>query len=289
MQPIVTAESFSTSWKCRDQVLEYGDKTLVMGILNVTPDSFSDGGMYYTPAQALSCAQEMERDGADIIDIGAESTRPGSEAISADEELSRLIPALKLIAENVKVPLSIDTYKSKTAEQALEFGASIINDVWGLQKDPDMAKVVAKYKAGVVIMANYTDEKIFARSSSIVEDCLRFFEKSAKIAAEAGIPKENILYDPGIGFGTNTAESLALIRAIPYMLGMGYPVLIGASRKRFVGETLNGIPVDQRDAGTLAVSLFCREKKAAAVRVHNVPVTVQGFQMQKALEVSKNG
>ena len=280
----VSISSEPRIWTCRELDLDYTASTLVMGILNVTPDSFSDGGCFYTPEQAVMQAVQLEKDGADIIDVGAESTRPGSEPLSADEELSRLIPALKLISERVKVPLSIDTYKSKTAEQALSFGAAIINDVWGLQKDPDMASVVASYGAGVVIMANYTDEKIFARHSTIVNDCIAFFEKSAKIAENAGIKRENILFDPGIGFGTDTNESLQLIRAIPFFQKEGYPQLIGASRKRFIGATLDGVPVEERDAGTLAVSLFCKQKKAAAVRVHNVHATVMGYKMQDALE-----
>ncbi|MBR5426651.1 MAG: dihydropteroate synthase [Clostridiales bacterium] len=273
-----------TTWTLRDRTLDYGKKILVMGILNVTPDSFSDGGNFYTPENALVQAKALVEDGADILDIGAESTRPGSEKISADEELSRLIPALRIIREVVDVPISIDTYKSKTAREALKFGADIINDVWGLLYDPDMAEVVAESGAGVVVMANYFDERIFKRSGDIVDDCLAYFEKSRKAAENAGIAEEKILYDPGIGFGTNTEESIKLIRSIGKIQKEGYPLLIGPSRKRFVGEVLNGAPALERDAATAAVSLFCQDLAAACVRVHNVFETSSALAMHLALK-----
>ena len=277
------------SWTIRNGSLSYKDRILLMGILNVTPDSFSDGGNFYTPEHALLRAKELVEDGADLLDIGAESTRPGSEMISADEELSRLIPALKIIRDAVDLPISIDTYKSKTAREALKFGADIINDVWGLLYDPEMAEVVAEYKAGVVIMANYTNEKIFRREGGIVDDCLRYFEKSAAVAEKAGIAKDTILFDPGIGFGTDTKEALELLAAIPMIQEKGYPLLIGPSRKRFVGEILNGVPADQRDAGTAAVSIFCQEKKAACVRVHNVFESCTALKMYLAMKGAENG
>lgn len=277
-------------WKCRDTEISYAAKTLVMGILNVTPDSFSDGGMFYTPEEALRRAVLLEEDGADLIDIGAESTRPGSEAISADQELSRLIPALKIIGERVKIPVSVDTYKSKTAREALKFGASIINDVWGLQKDPEMADVIAEQKAGCVIMANYTDPRIFQRSQDgIVNDCLRYFDQSAQIAMRAGIEPSSILFDPGIGFGTDTNESLALLRAFPSMQEKGFPILIGHSRKRFIGEVLGGLPTEEREIGTLAVSYFCTQHQAACIRVHDVKDTVSAFHMKAILEEDERG
>ncbi|MBO4474072.1 MAG: dihydropteroate synthase [Clostridiales bacterium] len=275
-------EIVSKKWVCKDRILDYG-RMLVMGIVNVTPDSFSDGGLFYTPDHAVIHAREQQKEGADLLDIGAESTRPGSEAISADEELSRLIPALQLISREVTVPISIDTYKSKTAAEALKFGASIINDVWGLQYDGKMADVVAESGAGVVIMANYTDPEIFARSGEIVDDCLRFFEKSEKIADAAGIKREKMLFDPGIGFGTDTKESIALLRAIPMIQQKGYPLLIGPSRKRFIGEVLGGVPADRRDPATASVAVYCREKSAACIRVHNVWETVSALKMQDAL------
>jgi len=276
-------------WICRDRKLSYSDRTLVMGILNVTPDSFSDGGQFYTPELALRHALEMEKEGADIIDIGAESTRPGSEIISTDEELSRLIPALKLICENVKIPVSVDTYKSKTAEEALKFGASIVNDVWGLQKDPAMAQVVARYRAGVVLMANYTDPSIYKRAGSIEEDCVAFWKKSAQIAESAGIEPGAILYDPGIGFGTDTEESLKILTKTESWKEQGYPVLIGASRKRFVGATLGGVPVEERDAATLSTSIYCAQNKVACVRVHNVLATTHGLTMWYAMKGAERG
>lgn len=277
-------------WKCRDREISYAEKMLVMGILNVTPDSFSDGGCFYTPEEASRRALEIERDGADIIDIGAESTRPGSESISADQELSRLIPALKIITERVKIPISVDTYKSKTAREALRFGASIINDVWGLRKDPQMAEVVAESGAGMVLMANYTDPKIFARSEKgIVDDCLRYFEGSAELAIQAGIDPASLIFDPGIGFGTDTKEAMALLKAIPVMQDAGYPILIGHSRKRFIGELMGGIPTEERDAATLGVSFYCRKQNAACIRVHNVKDTVGVFHIVGELEGENRG
>ena len=277
----------SSVWTIRDRDLDYGEKILLMGILNVTPDSFSDGGFFYTPENALSQAVALVEDGADILDIGAESTRPGSEKISADEELSRLIPALDLIRSEVSVPISIDTYKSKTAREALKFGADIINDIWGLQYDKEMADVVAEAGCGLVIMANYFDEKIFKRKGDIVYDCLSFFEISANIAEKAGIKREKILFDPGIGFGTNTEESVKLIRSIKKIQDEGYPLLIGPSRKRFIGEILDGVPAEERDAGTAAVTLFCQEQKAACVRV--LPKRPSARYSQKLYPLFKRG
>ena len=270
-------------WNCKGLELDYS-RLLVMGILNVTPDSFSDGGMFYTPDHAVLRARDLEKDGADILDIGAESTRPGSEAISADEELSRLIPALDLISQNVKIPISVDTYKSKTAREALKFGASIVNDVWGLQYDPAMAEVVAESGAGVVVMANYTDPKRFSREGNIVDDCLRFFETSWKIADSAGIGRSKILIDPGIGFGTDTKEAIELLQAIPRIQKEGYPLLIGPSRKRFIGEVLGGVPAQERDAATASVAVYVRAKNAACIRVHNVFETVSALRMQDVLD-----
>ncbi|MBO4496121.1 MAG: dihydropteroate synthase [Clostridiales bacterium] len=271
-------------WRFGDKVLSYKERPLVMGILNVTMDSFSDGGNFFSPEQALARAIEMEKDGADIIDIGAESTRPGAEAISADEELSRLIPALKLISQHVSVPISVDTYKAKTAREALSFGASIINDVWGLMYDPEMAKVVAEKNAGLVLMANYTRPDIFARKGTILESCEAYFEQGLQRALDAGIAIPNIVFDPGIGFGTETDESIEFVRSVPYFQDKGYPMLIGASRKRFIGATLGGVPVEDRDAATIAVSCFCAKEHAVCVRVHDARGSAQALTMWKAME-----
>ncbi len=277
-------------WKCRNRELSFAKETLIMGILNVTPDSFSDGGLFYTPEEAMRRALDLEKDGANLIDIGAESTRPGSEAITADQELSRLIPALKIIVEQVSIPVSVDTYRSKTAREALRFGASIINDVWGLRKDPSMAEVIAEYGAGAVVMANYTDPKIFTRSEQgIVADCLRYFEESAKIALKAGVDPASLMFDPGIGFGTDTKESVELLKAVPAMQQAGFPILIGHSRKRFIGELMGGIPVEERDAATLGVSFYCKHTGVACIRVHNVKDTAAAFAMEELLEEKERG
>jgi len=241
-------------------------RPLVMGILNLTPDSFSDGGRYQGPTAALAQAKRLVDGGADILDIGAESTRPGHTPISADEEWGRLEPVLGPLFDHIALPISIDTYKAETARRALALGVSIVNDVWGLQRDPTMALTVAEAGAAVVVMHNRAtiDHEI-----DIVEDMLRFFERSLALADTAGVPRTHILVDPGIGFGKSRAQNLAALKATDRLKKtFDLPVLIGVSRKRMFGEIL-GAGVDDRLIGTLAANLATLARGATVFRVHD--------------------
>ena len=241
-------------------------RPLVMGILNLTPDSFSDGGRYQGPTAALAQAKRLVDGGADILDIGAESTRPGHTPVSADEEWGRLEPVLGPLFDHIALPISIDTYKAETARRALALGVSIVNDVWGLQRDPTMALTVAEAGAAVVVMHNRAtiDHEI-----DIVEDMLRFFERSLALADTAGVPRTHILVDPGIGFGKSRAQNLAALKATDRLKKtFDLPVLIGVSRKRMFGEIL-GAGVDDRLIGTLAANLATLARGATVFRVHD--------------------
>lgn len=252
--------------------LTIGERPLIMGILNVTPDSFSDGGSYDTPEGALCKARALVAEGADIIDIGAESTRPGAQKISAKLEQERLLKVLPTLAKEIAVPISVDTYKSSTAEAALNAGADFLNDVWGLQYEEEpmlMAKVAARFGVPIVVMHNAPlsddDEKIFTR----VEE---FFRQSLKIAEECGILRENIILDPGIGFGKKTKGNLRLIKEIERTAivdGQRYPVLLGPSRKRFIGDVLN-LEVGDRLEGTLSTCVYAMTRGTEILRVHDV-------------------
>ena len=243
-------------------------KTLVMGILNITPDSFSDGGKFNDLDKALKQAEKLVLDGADILDIGAESTRPygGCEKISAEEEIERLIPVLKKVHENFKIPISVDTYKAKVAKEALENGALLINDVWGLKFDPEMAKVIAEFNVPVVIMHNQEGTQY---EKDILSEILTSLRKSMKIGLEAGISIDNFIVDPGIGFGKNTEQNLIVMSRLEELSSLGCPVLLATSRKKFIGEKLD-LPVDDRVEGTGATVALGIAKGANIVRVHDV-------------------
>ncbi|MEG6566704.1 dihydropteroate synthase [Thermoanaerobacterium saccharolyticum] len=250
--------------KLRDKELEIGKRTYIMGILNMTPDSFSDGGKYNTLEKGMERALKMMEDGADIIDVGGESSRPGYEPVTAEEELSRINDIVKKLCE-VDTIISIDTMKSKVAYECLENGAHIINDIWGLQRDPDMAKVVADYGAGVVIMHN----KEVAEYHDLLKDVISFFEKSIDIALKAGIKKENIMIDPGIGFGKTLEHNLTLMKRLDELKILGFPILLGTSRKSMIGRVLN-LDVNERMEGTAATVAVGIVKGADIVRVHDV-------------------
>ncbi len=237
-----------------------------MGILNVTPDSFSDGGRFDAPAAAEQQALRMADEGADIIDIGAESTRPGHTPLDAQEEWARLEAILPRLLARLETPLSIDTYKAATARRALALGVCAINDVWGLQRDPDMAHVAAEAGAAVVIMHNR--EHVDA-SLDIVDDLRRFFDRSLDLARRAGVDARRILLDPGIGFGKTQAQNLAALHATGALGAYGLPVLIGVSRKSLFAHVL-GAAVGDRLVGTLAANLAARARGAQAFRVHDV-------------------
>ncbi len=243
-------------------------KTLVMGILNVTPDSFSDGGQYNTVDAALYHAEEMIKHGADIIDIGAESTRPygSNKTISAEEELSRLAPLLEKLISFSSVPISVDTYKASVAEEALKLGAHMINDVWGLQYDAQMAKVVAQYDVPVIIMHNQEGTNY---QKDIISEIYQFLQTSIDIGLEAGIDFKRFIIDPGIGFGKTSEQNLEVISRLEEFKSLGCPMLLGTSRKRFIGEVLD-LPVEERVEGTGATVAVGITKGCNIIRVHDV-------------------
>jgi dihydropteroate synthase len=252
----------------------------VMGVLNITPDSFSDGGQFIAPERALAQARQMIAEGADIIDIGAESTRPyGSQPISADEELNRLQPILAEVV-SLGVPVSIDSMKSAVVAWALDCGAAIANDVWGLQHDPGMAEVVAARHSPVIIMHNRdrADANI-----DIMKDITSFFARSLEIAATAGIATGNIVLDPGIGFGKTPEQSLTALARLDELSTFGLPLLVGASRKRFISSVIASEP-HQRLGGSIAAHVLAANRGARIIRAHDVAETVQALRVSAAIE-----
>ncbi len=250
-----------------------------MGVLNITPDSFSDGGQFIAPERALAQARRMIAEGADIIDIGAESTRPyGSEPVSADEELKRLQPILADVV-SLGIPVSIDSMKSAVVAWALDAGATIANDVWGLQRDPDMARLVAARHCPVVIMHNRdrADAGI-----DIMKDIAEFFARSLELAAKAGISRENIVLDPGIGFGKTSEQSITVLARLEQLGTFGLPLLVGASRKRFIGSVSPSEP-QQRLGGSIAAHLIAARGGARIIRTHDVSETVQALRVAAAI------
>jgi dihydropteroate synthase len=252
----------------------------VMGVLNVTPDSFSDGGQFIAPERALAQARRMIAEGADIVDIGAESTRPyGAQPVSAEEELQRLRPVLGR-AVGLGAPVSIDSMKSAVVAWALGAGAMIANDVWGLQRDPDMAKVVAEHSAPVIVMHNRdrADATI-----DIMQDIAAYFARSLDIAAQAGIPGSHIVLDPGIGFGKTPEQSMTVLARLDELREFGLPLLVGASRKRFISTIAPSQP-DQRLGGSIAAHVLAARNGARMIRTHDVSETVQALRVAAAIE-----
>jgi dihydropteroate synthase len=256
-----------------------GPSPAVMGVLNITPDSFSDGGQFITPERALAQAKRMIAEGADIIDIGAESTRPyGAEPISADEELKRLQPILAEIV-SLGIPVSIDSMKSTIIAWALEGGATIANDVWGLQRDGDMARLLAERGCPVIIVHNR--ERADA-DMDIVKDISEFFVRSLDIAARAGISRENIVLDPGIGFGKTPEQTMTVLARLDRFATFGLPLLVGASRKRFISTVTPSEP-HQRLGGSIAAHLIAAKAGARIIRTHDVYETVQALRVATAI------
>jgi dihydropteroate synthase len=255
-------------------------RTVVMGILNVTPDSFSDGGRFLAPEHAIAQAQRMIAEGADIIDVGAESTRPygGAVAVTAETELERLEPILPAL-KDLGVPISIDTTKAEVAAWAVSAGASIVNDVWGLQRDPDMARVVAEGGVPVIIMHN---RQAADPAIDIMADIEAFFARSLAIADTAGIARDLIVLDPGIGFGKTPEQSMAAIGDLARLKPFALPLLVGASRKRFIDSVVPSAP-DRRIGGSIASHLLAVENGAAIVRAHDVAETVQALRVAAAI------
>jgi dihydropteroate synthase len=253
----------------------WGQRTYIMGAINLTPDSFSGDGVACDIEMALETAISMVEQGADIIDLGGESTRPGATAVSLDEELRRVIPAVEYIAGRVGVPISIDTYKGEVARQALESGASIINDVWGLKKDISLARLAKDYSASIILMHNqhgvdYRD---------LVSDVMSGLMESVELALQCGVQRDSIILDPGIGFGKTAEHNLELLRRLDWLKDLGFPLLVGTSRKSTIGLVLD-LPVDQRLEGTAATVALAIAKGADIVRVHDVR------QMSKVVRMS---
>jgi dihydropteroate synthase len=251
--------------KLRNQVVDLNSKTWIMGILNITPDSFSDGGNFSEINAALLQAEKMVADGADIIDVGGESTRPGHVPVSEEEELRRVIPIIKALREKLDTPISIDTYKAEVAKQAVAAGADIINDIWGAKKDPNMAKVAAE--AGVPIILMHNRENLDYQD--FLPDVIKEIQESVELVKKAGVNDGNIILDPGIGFAKTHEQNLQLLREMDKFCSLGYPVLLGTSRKRVVGLTLD-LPTDQRVEGTGATCCLGIERGCQIMRVHDV-------------------
>ncbi|MBO8142062.1 MAG: dihydropteroate synthase [Firmicutes bacterium] len=270
---------------CGPRVLPLGRRTAVMGILNVTPDSFSDGGRYMTPDAAVRRAREMVEQGADVIDVGGESTRPGAEPVPLDVELERVIPAVERIASEFAVPVSVDTCKAKVAERALGAGAHLINDISALRFDPGMARVVAERNVPVVLMhmrGTPRDMQVNPVYGSVVEEVLDFLDESIGKALSAGIGRDRILVDPGIGFGKTLDHNLEILRTLDALELLGCPILLGPSRKSFIGHIL-GLPPDRRVEGTAAAVALGIAAGASVVRVHDVAEMVRVARVADAI------
>jgi dihydropteroate synthase len=251
--------------KIGNKVINLDERTYLMGILNATPDSFSDGGKYNEVEEAVKRAKEMVEEGVDIIDIGGESTRPEAEYVSEEEEIKRVVPIIKAIKKELDVIISIDTYKSKTAEEAIKAGADIINDIWGFKKDSNMARVAAEYNIPCILMHN-REEKPY---TNLMKDVLEDLIESINIALDAGVKRENIILDPGIGFAKSYEENLIVMNNLEKIVKMGYPVLLATSRKSMIGFALD-LPVTKRLEGTIATTVMGIMKGCNIIRVHDI-------------------
>ncbi|ODS32604.1 MAG: dihydropteroate synthase [Candidatus Scalindua rubra] len=275
--------------------LEIGEKTLVTGILNVTPDSFYDGGKYNDLESALNHARKMIEDGADIIDIGGESTRPGSSSVSADEEIRRVIPIIKELSKETQRPISIDTYKAEVADEAIKAGAQIINDISGLQADNEMARVVAANNTPLIIMHikghphNFPKNPIYDK---LIPEVILFFKRRIEFAVESGITRNNIIIDPGIGFGKTPKHNLEILKQLNELKCLNLPIMIGTSHKSFINNVLelsedNNIPrYNSRLIGTLVTLVIAIIKGVNIIRVHDVKESVQAIKMYEAIELT---
>ena len=262
----------------RGEKLVWGRRTYVMGVINVTPDSFSGDGLGSDIPAIGNLALQMEAEGADFLDVGAESTRPGHTPISAEEELARLLPALEAVVSRVRIPISVDTYKAQVARRAVAAGAVIINDIWGLKADPQMADVAAETGAALIIMHNQ-ETRCYQHLLQDISDSL---SGSVALARQAGVPAEAIILDPGIGFGKTPEHNLEVLGRLQELKAMGYPLLVGTSRKSTIGLILD-LPADQRIEGTAATAALAIEKGADVIRVHDVKEMVRVCRMSDAI------
>ena len=275
-------------WKLARRSLRYGDRTLIMGVLNVTPDSFSDGGKFSSLDNAVAHAEQMRAEGADIIDVGGESTRPGAEFVSEEEELRRVIPVIKTLAPTSAVPISIDTTKPRVARAACEAGAEIINDISGLRFDPAIAAVAKSTQAGLLLMHSRGTPKNMQQipfASDVYTDVVNGLQQSISIAEQFGVARESIAIDPGIGFGKSVEQNLELIcrlRELSHQFA-DLPIVIGTSRKSFLGKLLNGAPADERLYGTIATVVALVLNGAYIVRVHDVKAVREALKVADAI------
>jgi dihydropteroate synthase len=272
--------------ECGGGILDLASRTHIMGILNVTPDSFSDGGRYAGVEQALVHGREMAAAGADIIDIGGESTRPGARSLSEEEELRRIIPVIERLSAELSVPLSVDTYKSGVAEKALEAGASIVNDISGLRFSPDMARVAADHGAAVIIMhikGTPRDMQVNPVYTDVVGEIMAYLEEGLELAEKAGVEREKVLVDPGIGFGKTLEHNLTILDRLDELRGLGRPIVLGTSRKKFIGAVLDISAPEQRLDGTSATVALGIERGASVVRVHDVKPMARVARMTDAI------
>lgn len=272
--------------RCRGRDLVYGSRTLVMGIVNVTPDSFSGDGLGTKIEGAVAQARRMVDEGADLIDVGGESTRPSARPVEAAEELDRVLPVVAALQKVLSVPISVDTRKPVVAEAALAAGAHLINDVAGLQRDPDMAAVCARHGAPVVVMHSPGESWDIAwpvHYDDVVEEVCRYLERSIAIAVRAGVAEDQIVVDPGFGFGKSNADNLTLLRRLGELRRLERPVLLGTSRKRTVGAVLGGLPVAERLEGALATLALAVAQGVDVVRVHDVQASVRAVRMADAV------
>ncbi len=266
--------------------LELGSKVLIMGILNVTPDSFSDGGRFFTEYESAAQIDSMLESGADIIDVGGESTRPFAEPVSIEDELGRVLPAIRQIRQHSSIPISIDTTKAEVARRALDEGADIINDISALRFDPEMIGLVRDTDVPVTIMhmqGTPSDMQVAPHYDDVVGEIMNFFIQRLAWAAENGVPAKRFIIDPGIGFGKTVGHNLTILKRVSEFSGLGCPVLIGHSRKAFIGKILD-IDVDNRDVATAAVSALCVMQGASILRVHDVKKTVEAVRLAEAIK-----
>ena len=272
-------------WKACGQDIALSPHALLMGVLNVTPDSFSDGGQYLDPIKACDRAQQMVEEGAGIIDIGAESSRPGSDPVQEDEEIRRIMPVLKQVGKRLRVPISIDTTKSAVAQQALDLGASVINDISALQDDLRLAQVVANHRAGLILMHRQGSPRTMQQNPQyrdVMDSIHSFLKKQVFVAQQAGIPQDQIILDPGIGFGKTVEHNLTILARIQELSVLGRPILIGPSRKSFIGKVL-GVEKEDRKMGTAAAILMTLSQGVRLFRVHDVKEMFQAVRMAEAI------
>lgn len=273
-------------WHFRTQSFDLTHRGLIMGVLNVTPDSFSDGGRFFDPSAAIARGLVMVQEGADILDIGGESTRPGATPVEAEEELRRILPVIRGLRKQSRIPISIDTMKARVAAAAVEAGADIINDISGLQHDPEMARVAAESEAGLVIMHLRGTPRTMQQEpeyTDVVAEVCEHLRAAGSAAMAAGVAVDRLVFDPGIGFGKTMEHNLALLRSLPSFQIYGRPVLLGVSRKSFIGRLLGNTDPLSREAPTIALTAWARQHGVRILRVHAVKENAQALRMMEAI------